>query len=132
MEGLVVVALVVLFVTLLVWFAVAKIRLRGRLGGLAALVGWAELLMLAALVLTVTWWVCDLVRVAQAHAGNDQALEKAIERSQKQLVNSLTILGLITFLTWSLLTACLFLSLRGRYDPYAEALAEPADSAETV
>ena len=70
--------------------------------------------------------------MAQAHAGNDQALEKAIERSQKQLVNSLTILGLITFLTWSLLTACLFLSLRGRYDPYAEALAEPADSAETV
>ncbi len=97
----------------IIWFAVAKIRLRGKLGGLAVLLGVAELVLFLGYGAFFFWSIAAY----QAAAGQPGANQKALEDA---LVRSLDGTSIAVDLIWSILTALLFQSVRGRYDPDRE------------
>jgi hypothetical protein len=94
-------------------FAVSKIRLRSKLGGMAALAGWTELVLLA--VVGGVWiaQLMDMMSAMNQPGINDKDLED-LAKSWSETV-FLTEVG--TILLWSLVTAFLFLSVRARFNP---------------
>jgi hypothetical protein len=108
--------LVVLGVIFLIWFAVAKIRLRGKLGGVAAVVGWTEILQLVVFTGMLVWWVASLIGAANQPGMDEKTLEGLVEQMGRDLITA----GMVIDLTWALLTSWLFLSVRNRFNPEAE------------
>jgi hypothetical protein len=94
----------------LIWFAVCKIRLRDKLGNVAALAGWAEMLGLVSCV-AATAWILVEASIALAQPGlNDQAQNQILEEKGRQL--TLLAVGAVCF--WTGITVFLFQSLRRR------------------
>ena len=93
----------------LIWFAICKIRLRDKLGVMAAVSGWADLLGAAlGLGLAVYWfWVCIQVVV------NAQEFPDFYE--PKILMPAMAVSGF--WIVCDLLVAALFLSVRARFKP---------------
>jgi hypothetical protein len=116
-EGLLVCALVILAVVFLAWFAGVKIRLRRVLGGLAALVGSLELLLIIVIGVVLVGGTVDVIQtsVQGVRAGLE---EKAIEESVEAVVDTwlagCAVGGIVANALWALLTAGLFLTLRRR------------------
>lgn len=100
----------VLLLTLLftVWFAVAKMRLRDQLGGVAVLVGVIEILLLLAVGVALVWCLVDLEAAAD---------KKGLEEQWNRV---LAVVSIASDALWSTATAFLFWSLRGRFDPDRE------------
>jgi hypothetical protein len=94
----------------LVWFAVMKIRLRRRLGAVAGLVGWGEILgfVFAAAV------AAGLVVQLGAAAGQPGLDADDLAALEKKFLYDVTMLGLGIDMLWASLTVCLFASLRRR------------------
>jgi hypothetical protein len=100
----------------LTWFGIVKIRLRRRLGGLSALLGWIEILRFVALVAMNV-----AIGVQLAHAADQPGIKRAeFEDLKHRLVNDYLAVGLVADLVWTAVTVWFFLSLSGRRDPDAE------------
>lgn len=92
-----------------IWFAAVKIRLRGRLGSLAALLGIAELVLFLGFGAFFFWSIAAFEAAAGLPGANHKALED-------ELVRNLNSISMAVDLVWSILTALLFWSIRNRYD----------------
>lgn len=116
LEALAMLVGVVLAAVFLVWFAVAKIRLRHALGPLAAAVGAVELLALLLFGLLTAGMLADLFQAVE-QAGLD---EQAAEANVKVVEATWTARGewasIAVGVVWAALTAGLFLNYRGRLD----------------
>jgi hypothetical protein len=113
-EAVVMVAILILAAVFLVWFAVAKIRLRQVLGPLAGAVGLAELLVILLIELLMAGMLWDMFRAVEQAGFNEQAAEanlKAVETIWTQRAESGSI---VVGIVWAALTAGLFLSYRSR------------------
>lgn len=96
----------------LIWFAAAKIRLRRRLGGMAALVGWSEIIcMLLALGVLIGLGI-QLASAAEQPGINNQELEEL----RLKFADDVTIVALVAGLVWTSLTVSFFAALRNRAD----------------
>jgi hypothetical protein len=95
---------------LLLWFAIAKIRLREKLGGIAALVGWWEIGMVAGLTALLTWGMASVFSAVQKPGIKDEALERLLD----QMGHTVLLIGIGTTLVWTALTALLFSAVRSR------------------
>ena len=102
--------LTLLMAAFTVWFAAAKMRLRDKLGGLAIVLGVAEILLLVGYVGFYAWSYFEYEAARQQNGANLQALED-------DLLRSLNGASMAVDLVWSTLTALLFWSLRARFDP---------------
>jgi hypothetical protein len=93
-----------------IWFAVCKIRQRGKLGNLAILVGTVELLLLLGAAGMLAWLMVDVVQTVLQPGAADDAVEGVGARWQPTLaLATLAANGL-----WAGVTALLFLRLRQR------------------
>jgi hypothetical protein len=90
-----------------IWFAVLKIRRSGRLGLLAAVVGWTELLALAVITALLTWMAIDNAERQDDPGFNQQAWESEwyglLMQGQMAVVTA-----------WTVVTAAWFFLLRER------------------
>jgi hypothetical protein len=109
-------ALLLLGVIFLIWFAVAKIRLRGKLGGVAAVLGWTEILQLVVFTGMVVWFLASLAGVGNQPGVDDKTMEGLVEQMGRDLITA----GMVIYLTWTLLTSRQFLSVRNRFNPEEE------------
>jgi len=116
-ETLAGVLLMLLAAGFVIWFAVAKIRLRGKLGSLAALLGIAELVLFLGFGGFFFWSIAECEAAARLPGANPKALEE-------ELVRNLNATSMVVDLIWSTLTALLFWSVRNRHDPDREWLLE--------
>ncbi len=112
LQGLVGLGLLGALVGFVVWFAVSKIRFRERLGDVAALVGWAELLLLLAVGIIVVMALGSAI-VSGAVADPDKA-EKVVDDVFQQWLAIFRIMVGLGTASWAVLTAWLFATLRGR------------------
>jgi hypothetical protein len=103
--------------TFLVWFAILKIRLRRQLGGVAAFVGWAELLGFA-LALAL---LAELMVQLGAAGGQPGLNANELAALEQKFRHDAAMLELGANMLWASLTVCLFASLRQRRDPEADA-----------
>jgi hypothetical protein len=101
-EGLVEIGLLLATGAYLIWFALAKIGLRRRLGGVAILAGAVELIIVA-----VTAGMVIGFLTALQHGVPDKNLEEWIE--------SLIVTGMVADVCWASVTAWLFLRVRWRF-----------------
>jgi hypothetical protein len=104
---------ILLAIGYLVWFALSKIRLRSRLGGLAALLGWAEILGLLVFAGVGTWYGIQLAATAD-QPGIDEQVLAGLEQT---IIRDLTALGAVTELLWASLMIGFFWSLYSRSAP---------------
>jgi hypothetical protein len=111
-EGLAGGALLILGAIFFVWFAVAKIRLRAKLGGIAAVVGWLEILLLVLAATLLVWLVAATVAAANQAGFNEKDLEALFHHRSRELL-PLEVVGIVV---WTALTMFLFLSVRSRVD----------------
>lgn len=115
-ESLAAIVALVLACVFLIWFAAAKIRLRRRLGGMASLVGWSEILcFLLALGVLIGLGV-QLATAAERPGINNQELEEL----QQKFNDEVTIVALVASLAWTSLTVSFFAALRNRVDVDAD------------
>jgi hypothetical protein len=110
-EVLAIGVLTLLLAAFVIWFGVTKIRLRGPLGGVAALVGCVEVLLVVALAGMVVW----LVAVVSSAVANQPAMtEEVLEALVNRTGQPLALAGIAATLVWSSLTALLFGAVRSR------------------
>ncbi len=111
---LVAVGLVILMaIAYLVWFAIAKIRLSKRLGGMAAVLGWFEIVRL------IVVFGCGLLVNAEIADARLQPEMDPNARAEFEagLLSDFAAIELGADVLWTALTICFFLSVRGRRDP---------------
>jgi hypothetical protein len=104
----------------IIWFAIAKIRLRGKLGNLAVLLGVAELVLFLGYGAFYFWSIAEYDAAVAQPGANPKALQDA-------LVRSLDATSIAVDLIWSTFTALFFQSVRARFDPDREWLFENAE-----
>lgn len=110
-------AAVVVAGTFLLWFGTLKIRLRRQLGGVAAFVGWAEILGLALGLALLAGLAVQL-----GHAGDRPGLNaNELAALEQRFRHDVAMLELGANMLWVSLTVCLFAALRQRRDPEEEA-----------
>src|SRR5262249_55360718 len=112
--GLEAVALLVLLplaVAFLIWFGVAKIRLRDQLGGRAVLLGWMEIVLTILLAGLLTWFVIALVSAVEQPGITEKELEALVEEAGRTLLR----IGVAVDLLWTALTVFLFVGVRNRF-----------------
>jgi hypothetical protein len=119
--GMIVVgALVVAAGFYFIWFAVAKMLARSRLGTFAILVGLAELLGLATALAMIGWFFAEMA----AAGGMDPGIADAqIDNLAAQRAAQLAPLEALVIVGWAALTMGLFWSIRGRITDEPEASA---------
>lgn len=98
------------------WFAITKMRLAGRLGALAALLGVIEIAILATVIGVNVGYFAALSRAEANRVDADKARDK-VETEWKEIGHEAD-LGINV--VWSLATALWFFALRGRYEPHTE------------
>jgi hypothetical protein len=122
-------ALMILGVIFFIWFAIAKIRLRGPLGGIAVLVGWVELLLLLLLTVLFAWVLATVFAAANRPGITEKDLDALFHQKSRELLP----LELVSGVVWTALTMFLFLAIRSRIDLEQEwkndLAAMPTDSA---
>jgi hypothetical protein len=111
------IALLFLAVGYLVGFAGAKIRLRGRLGGMAAFVGWLELLGLAIFLVMFFAFLFAQADLIDRLKLNGAALAQAQEDLSNQWRPTFAGLGILNACGWAILTSWVFMALRNRVRP---------------
>jgi len=97
----------------LIWFGVSKIRLRGRLGRLAVVLGGLEILLP---VLFAGLFLNALTTVATAMERPGIRPEE-VQEIQAQALAGLTVTTLMVDIVYAALTALLFLAIRSRFRP---------------
>jgi hypothetical protein len=112
--GLLFLALLLLAVVFLVWFAVVKIRLRTRLGALSAWVGSVELLAVLVGGLAVGGMLWDFVQVARQIGMDEKAMDAGIEAAVATWSRRAGVGAILGSAVWAVLTAGLFLNYRRR------------------
>jgi hypothetical protein len=106
------VALIVLAVIFPLWFAIAKLRLGGPLGGLAVGVGALELVLFVGQA--AVWGVVELeqYRAAERAGNNAEERKKAERKVEEHWQPSIAVGSILGWGLWSGLTAALFLKVR--------------------
>lgn len=112
--ALVVVSLLALIY--LIWFGVALIRLRHKLGVLAYLLGLFSILMPLVLVAAATAYTVAIIGLEQPGMDEKQ-MEKAVEDLTKDWVRTGIVVQMVLLVIWTLLTAFFLVALRNRYEP---------------
>jgi hypothetical protein len=97
----------------LIWFAVSKIRLRGQLGGMAALAGWIELLLLVVGGGVFVSFLLEFFSAMNQPGIKDQDLEELV----KTWSQTIFLTEISAIIIWGMMTAFLFLSVRARFKP---------------
>jgi hypothetical protein len=108
--------LAILAVIYFVWFAVAKIVARSRLGPVAVLLGLAELLGLLAVLAIAGWFMAQFAILAMEPGVTDEQMEQLAA----QLGGQVAPISAVLTIGWAALTMWLFWSVRSRHDPDAE------------
>jgi hypothetical protein len=112
-EALAFVALLLLGIGFWIWFAVSKIRLRHKLGGAAALAGWAEILLA---VVLAGFALFSSVTLSLALEQPGLALQD-LERLEQQTLASVLVAGMAVSIIYSGVLIYFFVSLRNRFPP---------------
>src|SRR5262249_28616253 len=94
----------------LVWFGVSKIRLRGRLGGVALLVGWVEILMVVLFAGMLAWFVSTLLMAVRQPGVTEEALEAFLDRGGQTAL----LIGIALTVVWGGLQLLLLGTVGGR------------------
>jgi hypothetical protein len=103
-----------------IWFAIVKIRARQRLGGLASLLGWTEILRVILLIAFNILFLSQWIECRQQPGLPQPELDRQAAELIDRLAREYSAIKLGLDLVWTALTICLFLSLRGRRDLEAE------------
>lgn len=103
--------LLLLWAAFLLWFGIAKLRLRGRLGALAGLLGWLEILIVVFVMTSLTWLLVSLFSMLGQPGVDEKAVESFVERAEQ--IGLLVSMGVA--LLWGSLTAFLFAAVRSRF-----------------
>jgi hypothetical protein len=105
-----------LAVGFLLWFGAAKVRARRRLGGIAALLGWTEIL---GILFSILWVVAgySIAIAVVMNAGDPEPSDKLMAALDDKIARGVAALSLLGDLTWTSLTAWFFLSIRRRRGP---------------
>jgi hypothetical protein len=115
-EAIVLMFLLACTIGFLVRFAICKIQLRVKLGGMATIVGVAEIAGLIGAGVVLLCAILAIQEVAQA-VGHT---EKDLEDLQRHWVNTSLLFTASVSLAWTTLTALLFVILWHRHDPEAD------------
>jgi hypothetical protein len=108
------VALLLLVVVFLVWFAVVKIRLRKKLGAFATLVGSVELLMILLGGLALAGLLWDAFQVLSQADLDEKAMDVGFEAVVATWTRRVAVGAIVVSALWALLTAGLFVDCRSR------------------
>jgi hypothetical protein len=109
-EGIASGILIVSLLGFMIWFGVALIRLRGKLGAWAALLGWGTLLDLGLVFALLIWLGLPIA----AEAAKDNPDQKLVAELTDAAVRTIGVMGCATSIVAAILTALLFLSVRER------------------
>jgi hypothetical protein len=109
-------ALFLMLVIYFIWFAIAKIAAGSRLGGVAVLLGTAELLGLGFASWMAGWLYLQMAQAADRPGVNDEQLGQLEARLAASLVPGEVLLTVL----WAALTIWLFASVRSRHDAAAD------------
>jgi hypothetical protein len=109
-EAVAVLVALALTAALLVWFGVGKIRSADRLGRMASLVGWFEVLLVIGGLALAGWFAVSLYTAARQPGMTDAGLEAVTAG----LLQTALLIGAAACLVWCTLTAVLFTAVRDR------------------
>ncbi len=108
------VLILILGAIFVVWFAVAKIRLRRVLGLIAGAVGVAELFAILLLGLMLAGGAWETSQAAEQAGGDEQAVEANLKALETTYNQRFEVGSIVAHTVWAALTAGLFLSYRRR------------------
>jgi hypothetical protein len=109
-EAVGVVVALALTAAFLVWFGVRKLRSADRLGRMAGLVGWFEILLVIGGLALAGWFAGSIYAAARQPGMTDADLETATQG----LLQTALLISAAACLVWSTLTAALFTAVRDR------------------